>query len=155
VDVAALPLVDAPFEGMHFLPLEPKDAAYGSEPRFWVMQDVFIVGYPFGLNHGYLWPLWIRGSVASEPTLLFTYKDDEYPLFLVDSRTRPGNSGSPVFLRRRHFTETAADDALPRSRLIGVYSGRINEQSDLGIAWHIGEVERMCRAVRRASKQAG
>jgi hypothetical protein len=34
VDVAALPLVNAPFEGMHFLPLEPKDAAYGNEPRF-------------------------------------------------------------------------------------------------------------------------
>lgn len=155
VDLAARQLLDLPIDGMHFLPLEPKDAAYGDEPRFWVTQDVFIVGHPFGLNHGYLWPIWIRGSVASEPSLFFNYKEDEYPLFLVDSRTRPGNSGSPVFLMRRHFTDLNTDgDALPRSRLLGVYTGRINEESDLGIVWHIGEVDRMCRAMQNPAKES-
>jgi hypothetical protein len=153
VDIAARPLDDLPFDEIHFLPLEPKDQAYGSEPRFWVTDDVYIVGYPFGLDHGFYWPIWIRGTVASEPSLNFTYKDEQYPLFLVDSRTRAGQSGSPVFLPRRHFTDLTTDpEALPRSRLLGVYTGRINAESDLGLTWHIGEVERMLTAEQNASK---
>jgi Trypsin-like peptidase domain len=153
VDVAARPLDDLPIDELHFVPLEPKDAAYGAEPRFWVTDDLYIVGYPFGLDHGFFWPIWIRGTVASEPTLLFTYKEEQYPLFLVDSRTRTGQSGSPVLLPRRHFTEVTDDEeALPRSRLIGVYTGRINPESDLGLAWHIGEVDKMCRAKQNAPK---
>ena len=117
--------------GCTFFRSSPKDAAYGDEPRFWVTQDVFIVGHPFGLNHGYLWPIWIRGSVASEPSLFFNYKEDEYPLFLVDSRTRPGTSGSPVFLMRRHFTDLNTDGDAFRAHVFSVYTGRINEESDL------------------------
>jgi hypothetical protein len=44
VDIAARPLDDLPIDELHFVPLEPKDAAYGSEPRFWVTDDVYIVG---------------------------------------------------------------------------------------------------------------
>jgi hypothetical protein len=153
VDLAARPLDDLPIDELFFLPTEPNDAAYGTEPRFWVTDDVYIVGYPFGLDHGYYWPIWIRGTVASEPSLNFTYKEDEYPLFLVDSRTRSGQSGSPVYLQRRHFTEIPKSaDVLPRSRLLGVYTGRINAESDLGLTWHIGEVERICRAELTARK---
>jgi hypothetical protein len=152
VDIAALPLLGVDMDELHYLPLEPKDAAYGDDWRFWVTDDVFIVGYPFGLDHGFFWPLWLRGTVASEPTLMFLYNGDEFPMFLVDSRTRPGNSGSPVLLPRRHFTDTTDDDALPRSRLVGIYSGRINEQSDLGITWHIRELDLLCRSAKRAPK---
>jgi hypothetical protein len=94
----------------------------------------------------------MRGAVASEPALYFPYKGEEYPLFLVDSRTRPGQSGSPLFLRRRHFTDITSDDVLPRLRLIGVYSGRLNEESELGFAWHIGELDRTCLAKQNAPK---
>lgn len=152
VDIAARPLDDLSVDELLFLPLEPKDAAYGTDPRFWVTDDVYTVGYPFGLDHGCLWPIWIRGTVASEPALYFPYKGEEYPLFLVDSRTRPGQSGSPVFLRRRHFTDETSDDVLPRFRLIGIYSGRLNEESELGFAWHIGELDRLCLAAQYASK---
>jgi hypothetical protein len=152
VDIAARPLDDLPVDELLFLPLEPKDAAYGTDPRFWVTDDVYTVGYPFGLDHGFLWPIWMRGTVASEPALYFPYKGEEYPLFLVDSRTRPGQSGSPVFLRRRHFTDIASDDVLPRLRLIGIYSGRLNEESELGFAWHIGELDRLCHAKQNAQK---
>lgn len=152
VDVAARPLDELPFEEIHFVPLEPKDGAYGTQPRFWVTDDVFIVGYPFGIDHGFYWPIWIRGTVASEPTLMFTYEDKEYPLFLVDSRTRAGQSGSPVLLPRRHFAADTVDSDLPRSRLVGVYTGRINAESDLGLVWHIGEVEKMIKAEQKAPR---
>lgn len=162
VDVAALPLLDnLPKDQMLFMPIEPEGPL--EEPRFWVTQSVFIVGYPLGLDHGYLWPLWIRGSVASEPTIYFNYKDVEYPLFLVDARTRNGQSGSPVFMFRRHFVEDAhaPEGALSRTRFLGVYSGRTNDESenppmpvDLGFVWHAGEVDRVCLGAKRGEKDA-
>ena len=154
VDIAARPLDDLPVDELLFLPLAPKDAAYGTDPRFWVTDDVYTVGYPFGLDHGFLWPIWMRGTVASEPALYFPFEGDEYPLFLVDSRTRPGQSGSPVFLRRRHFTDIISDDVLPRLRLIGIYSGRLNKESELGFAWHIGELNKLCQAEQNAPKSS-
>lgn len=160
VDVAALPLAGLiNTDSFHYLPIEPEPPL--KEPRFWVTQDVFVVGYPLGLGHGYLWPLWIRGTVASEPALYFTFKEDEYPLFLVDARTRSGQSGSPVFLMRRHFAQDSRDHELPRSRFVGVYSGRANDEAatpsnplpaDLGFVWHAGEVDRICKGKTRAKK---
>lgn len=146
-DLAALAF-QAPSEHLHILPLEPFILT-PEDARFWVTQDVFIAGYPFGVDTGYLWPLWTRGTIASEPTMYFIYKDAAHPFFLVDARARTGQSGSPVFLLRRPFWQPAPEDALPRTRLLGVYTGRLNtdgkDNSDLGIVWHIGEVDRICR----------
>lgn len=160
VDIAALPLAGlVKTDSFHYLPIEPEPPL--KEPRFWVTQDVFVVGYPLGLGHGYLWPLWIRGTVASEPAMYFTFKNDEYPMFLVDARTRSGQSGSPVFLMRRHFADDRGNHALPRSRFVGVYSGRANDEAanpsnplpaDLGFVWHAGEVDRICQGNVRANR---
>ena len=154
VDIAVLAF-EKPAPNLHIVPLTPE--VLGSDPRFWITQDVFIAGYPFGLDTGFVWPLWTRGTVASEPAVHFTYKGREYPFFLVDARTRTGQSGSPVFLLRRPFHEIASDDAPPRSRLLGIYTGRINldnrGDSDLGFVWHIGEVDRICAGSTRGSKQ--
>jgi hypothetical protein len=160
VDVAALPLTGLMrTDQMLFVPVEYEAGL--KDPRFWVTQDVFIVGYPLGLGHGYLWPLWIRGTVASEPALYFSFEGQEYPMFLVDARTRGGQSGSPVFLLRRKFEQDTGDQELPRSRFIGVYSGRANDRTekpddplpaDLGFVWHAGEVDRICKEKIRAQK---
>ena len=92
-----------------------------------------VVGYPFGLSGGKSFAIWATGFVASEPEL--NYQD--LPVFLIDCRSRGGQSGSPVFAVRSgsYSTSTAALVAGSTSVFLGVYSGRINIESDLGKVW--------------------
>ena len=100
-----------------------------------VSQELSIVGFPFGVSTGGSMAVWIRGAIASEPIADWA----GLPRFLVDARTRPGQSGSPVVL---HSASGVTNDGRgitlgtgPSTQLVGVYSGRINAQSDLGIVW--------------------
>ena len=95
-----------------------------------------IIGFPFGYAGGGALPIWVQGAIATEPSVDW----DGLPRFLIDSRTRPGQSGSPVILyREAGLTTNAAGEHVvipgPHERFVGVYSGRISEQSDLGIVW--------------------
>ena len=72
-----------------------------------VGDDCFIVGYPKGVMGRVETPIWKRASIATEPAL-----DHEHrPMFLVDSATRPGMSGSPVVVRHSGFWSPAAEMA--------------------------------------------
>lgn len=62
-----------------------------------VSQDVFILGYPFDAEMQ-KFPIWKRGSIASEPG----YPVLGLPRILVDTASRPGMSGAPVFVRERN-----------------------------------------------------
>jgi hypothetical protein len=58
------------------------------------------------------------------------------PVFLIDCRSRPGQSGSPVVLHHGYHARAANSIGFrASSELLGVYSGRINEHSDLGRVW--------------------
>jgi hypothetical protein len=97
---------------------------------------VSIVGFPFGLTAGGAFGIWVQGSVASEPALNYS----GLPCFLIDSRTRAGQSGSPVIVYSRSGVETSQVGGIslhggPIKRLLGVYSGRITSESDLGMVW--------------------
>lgn len=59
--------------------------------------DCFVLGFPFGDSLGYPMCIWKRATIASES--LFDFKGE--PRFLVDTATRPGMSGSPVFKAKR------------------------------------------------------
>jgi Trypsin-like peptidase domain len=101
-----------------------------------VAQGVEIIGFPFGLTGGAGLGIWVRGSIATEPA--FDY--DNLPRFLVDSRTRPGQSGSPVLIYAVGGAVPMADGSTAImsgavEQFLGVYSGRINDQSDLGYVW--------------------
>jgi hypothetical protein len=110
----------------------------------WVAQDVFAVGYPFGQVGALDLPLWIRGTVASEPALHYLYKGDPLPVILIDARTRTGQSGSPtVILNRRFVEDTHQHTATPRSKLVGIYTGRLSDEADLGFVWRIEDVQKM------------
>jgi hypothetical protein len=100
--------------------------------------DVMIIGFPRGLAAQGNMPIWKRGSVAAEPLVL---RNDGVPIYLVDSASREGMSGSPVYLlgngavrmengNIEFFNGTAA-------RLIGVYAGRVGDETDmqLGRVW--------------------
>jgi hypothetical protein len=108
--------------------------------------DAFILGYPFGISLG-TFPIWKRGSIATEPDLAGAAGNPHF--FLLDTASRPGMSGSPVILRtvsaaameRGNLTLSTGTN----TRLIGVYSGRLpaNEPLDaqLGMVWPISLAE--------------
>ncbi len=127
---------------------EPYEAPW---PNLAAGQDVFVVGYPDALITGPMFPLWIRGSVASEPYFGYDIADKHLPLMLIDARTRQGQSGSAVMRHRPEGTVITRNDGElgvttgSVSQLIGVYSGRTSDESDLGFVWRMDEVEVICR----------
>nr|WP_157649969.1 serine protease [Burkholderia ubonensis] len=89
VDFVAIPLVvpgDALCLSNRALPLVD-DISVG------VGTDLFIVGFPYGYSPTQPFPVYKRGTVASEPLL----PHEGLPYFLIDANTAPGMSGSPVF----------------------------------------------------------
>jgi hypothetical protein len=135
--------------GIAVVPYQPGaslDAQVDGEMiRFAPADPVSVIGFPFGL-HTNGFPIWATGFIASEPSEEF----EGLPAFLIDCRGRPGQSGSPVVLQRNGgpvFLENGnlIADGQPHTRLLGIYSGRINEQSDLGIVWKLDAVRTLLR----------
>jgi Trypsin-like peptidase domain len=100
-------------------------------------QDVFILGYPMGIEAQFGFPIWKRGSIASEPN--FHLQEDE--VILIDTATREGMSGAPVVaVSHDPFrTEDGGVKTGNAAKLVGVYSGRIgsneHNQIQLGRCW--------------------
>lgn len=93
--------------------------------------ELSVVGFPFGLTGGAWSAVWVRGTVATEPWMPFQGE----PCFLIDARTREGQSGSPAI--RYHRAASGEEGRRPAGswELIGVYSGRTDHKSDLGRVW--------------------
>jgi hypothetical protein len=134
VDVAVLPLTR--LDGVRLIPYSlPASPAY--EVAMEVTSDVSVVGFPFGLTHAEKLGIWTRGTVATE----YYVEYDGRPCFLIDARTRSGQSGSPVLYfntdsRNVQFRgDVYVADQGSFSQLLGIYSGRLNEKSDLGYVW--------------------
>ena len=99
--------------------------------------QVFVVGYPSTIGtREQDPPVWTSGSIATDPS-----KAWDGPRFLIDSRTREGQSGSGV------ITYEPAGRGLPaRQQLVGIYSGRIETSADIGSVWPLeGLLESLCR----------
>ncbi len=96
---------------------------------------VNVVGFPFGERTGASFAVWATGFVASEPEV----NHGGRPIFLIDCRARKGQSGSPVIRYHNGGGCVTHDNGVEVvgliSQFLGVYSGRINEDSDLGIVW--------------------
>lgn len=108
---------------------------------------VSVVGFPFGLQGGGSLAIWATGFVASEPQIDLW----NLPIFLIDCRSRPGQSGSAV-IAYRSGGATAMEDGSTAVmgeaiRFLGVYSGRINEESDLGIVWKAAALSELVAAI--------
>lgn len=133
VDVVALPLDNV--DGVELYPYDPW--ADGPALRAGVSDSVSIIGFPFALSVQGL-AVWSKGAIASEPAV----DANGVPCFYIDSRTRPGQSGAPVVVYSPGGL-TELDDGSsvmyngPQERLLGVYSGRVNPESDLGIVWKV------------------
>lgn len=147
VDVVALPLTEVAGVDTH-----DYDPWAATQVAIATTEPLNIVGFPFGMTGGGSLAIWVRGFVATEVAIDF----DGLPCFLVDSRTRQGQSGSPVIFYSGGGTYMAATGGLvlgggPIEEFVGVYSGRINAESDLGIVWKASVVREIVEARERAT----
>jgi len=102
---------------------------------------VSIVGFPYGIAAAGKFPIWKTGHIASDVDL--NYEDK--PVFLIDATTTPGMSGSPVIARRlgMHRSSTGVRMGGDIIRFLGIYSGRIHLEADIGMVWKpsiLGEI---------------
>jgi hypothetical protein len=139
VDVVALPLTQ--FADIETYPYDPWAVP---KAKIGMASALSIVGFPFGLQYSGAMAVWVRGFVASEMEIDF----GGLPRFLIDSRTRKGQSGSPVINYNPMGNYTSSTGGLvlgggPIEEFIGVYSGRISEESDLGFVWKASAVQQV------------
>ena len=138
---------------------------------------VFIIGFPRSISVGPGLPLWKSGYIASEPFYDVTVggkvwefgglmEGIKLPAFFIDSQTREGMSGSPVFA---HFIgawdnsdpykplnmdepgfwkrEDIAIFGSTGTQFIGCYSGRVGtneEGAALGLCWREDVIRAVC-----------
>lgn len=114
-------------------------------------EPVSVIGYPFGLAGAGDLAIWTTGFIATEIDLDY----GGFPQFLIDARTRPGQSGSPVLAYRSGVTNmrdgTSKVLSLPAWDVLGIYSGRINHDSDLGVVWKISAVAELINSLAPGS----
>ncbi len=136
VDVAVLPVPFKPEELI--IALYPLNLLAVARLRIEIGMEVFVLGYPFEIKPP-AYPVWKRGSIASEPQLARLTND----YMLVDTASRPGMSGAPVI--RRSWTNHLVEPGVvalvdtPLNKFIGVYSGRIPtdhpHEAQIGLVW--------------------
>jgi hypothetical protein len=137
VDVAVIPLLLTQ-DQLRVVDLRPINELSVAGLATYIGMDVFILGYPFGAGPP-AYPIWKRGSIASEPDLVRLTTD----YLLVDTASRPGMSGAPVILRSwsNHIVKpnVAARDDITATKFIGVYSGRLHTRNpsdaQIGMVW--------------------
>jgi hypothetical protein len=117
------------------------------------VEHISIIGYPFGLFGRDIYPIWISGTVANDQAGV---KGQKY--FLVDARSRPGNSGSLAIHRcsGASFRKPGGAGYPPgyTTHVIGVYSGRVfSKDSDIGIVWHWEVIDELIREIVPAQEQ--
>ncbi|MGO6699280.1 trypsin-like peptidase domain-containing protein [Rhizobium ruizarguesonis] len=108
---------------------------------------VSVLGFPFGISGGASLAVWATGFVASEPDVDY----DGKPTFLIDCRTRQGQSGSPVIAYRHGSADLEAGGIIvfdqPATRFLGIYSGRVNAEADLGIVWKASAIAELISSI--------
>ena len=140
---------------------------------------VFIVGFPHGISTGPGLPLHKSGYIASEPYYETIVDGTTLPAFLLDSQTRQGMSGSPVFAQ--YFGKWDLNDPYKKvdsdepgfwqrddvalgevaRQFIGCYSGRLQpnqnhgEDAALGLCWPENVIKEICAAKQTGEWPAG
>jgi hypothetical protein len=112
-------------------------------------ETVSVIGFPFGLSSAGKYPVWATGFLAQELSLV----TPDNPSFLIDCRTRPGQSGSAVVAFRpagyRSHRDVRVQSTLMAKttwEFLGIYSSRVKPDSDLGKVWHVSAVEEVLAA---------
>jgi S1-C subfamily serine protease len=150
VDIAIL---EIPFdESKQVVTLYPLNVIATAALRIEIGMEVFILGYPFKISPP-AFPVWKRGSIASEPQLIRMSED----YMLVDTASRPGMSGAPVIRRSwsNHLVEPGrqAYDDRTATKFLGVYSGRVPTdhpaEAQIGLVWDASFINEIIAGNRR------
>ncbi|MCD9015479.1 serine protease [Parachryseolinea silvisoli] len=144
--------------------------------------SVFVIGFPKSISVGFGLPLWKSGYIASEPHYDITIGGSispvgglqngrNIPAFFIDTQTREGMSGSPVFASYIGSWDSSnpytginpdapdfwdRDDVIlgdNRMEFIGCYSGRIGateEGAALGLCWREDVIVKICESKKVA-----
>jgi hypothetical protein len=109
--------------------------------RVYPSMEAFVLGYPRGMSGGGHFPIWKRATIATEPDIDL----DGLPRFYIDTATREGMSGSPVYAQEVGYwlpegeTDQSKASIGKGRRFVGVYSGRLGAvdefKAQLGIVW--------------------
>lgn len=137
IDIAVVPLTFTA-DQLAVLNLYPLNELTSADLAVYIGMDVFVLGYPFGAGPP-AYPIWKRGSIASEPDLVRMTTD----YLMVDTASRPGMSGGPVIMRSWGYHLLANGDVSTEpkffTRFIGVYSGRLPSkdasEAQIGQVW--------------------
>jgi hypothetical protein len=129
--------------------------------------DVYVLGFPLGITGGASLPIWKHATIASEPEFDLSPQpdekpDDKLPMIYIDTATKQGMSGAPVFTNKvGNWIRLQEDgsrihqmDGIGRS-LVGVYASRIHAENQLeaqlGIVWKAETIEQIIRGERLGS----
>ena len=130
-DFVALPLTQMGDVQLYPYTLGVGDTAILVAPA----EVVSVVGFPFGLTAGGCLAVWATGFVATDHDIDY----GALPVFLIDCRSRQGQSGSAVIAHRTGGAVATEQGVMVgagvMTRFLGIYSGRINAESDLGFVW--------------------
>jgi len=138
-DFVALPLTQV--DDVQFYPytLGVGDPAILVAPA----EVVSVVGFPFGLTAGGCLAVWATGFVATDHDVNYA----DLPVFLIDCKSRPGQSGSAVIAHRTGGAVATEQGVMVgggvMTRFLGIYSGRINTESDLGFVWKAAAIREL------------
>lgn len=144
-DFVALPLTQ--LEDVELYPHDPANP--GPDLQIGPAEPISVIGFPFGMSAGGAFAVWATGFIASEPAVDF----GDLPVQLIDCRSRQGQSGSPVIAYRSGGMVAMANGYTsffdgPVSKLIGIYSGRINAESDIGIVWKTSAILELVNSIQ-------
>ncbi len=119
-------------------------------------EPISVIGFPFGLSSTARFPIWATGFLAQELSLV----NPDNPVFLIDCRTRRGQSGSAVIAYRpsgyRNHQDGKIVAHLSHSKtweFLGIYSGRVNQESDLGLVWHVSAIQEVLDAAEAETRK--
>lgn len=138
-DFVALPLTQ--LNDVHLYPytLGVGDPAILVAPA----EVVSVVGFPFGISAGGCLAVWATGFVATDHDIDYA----DLPVFLIDCRSRQGQSGSAVIAHRTGGAVATEQGVMVgggvMTRFLGIYSGRINAESDLGFVWKAAAIRQL------------
>lgn len=107
--------------------------------------ELFIVGFPLNYASMSVYPLWKKGTIATEP-LVQSVDNSSY---FVDALTMGGMSGSPVYFRGSMGTNIDGGTdvyAGIATFLLGIYSAQ-NYQIGLGRVWRLDKVVTKLKAM--------
>jgi len=141
VDVVALPISDPHFRTAFFVRFFSHQNFVPREMIVRTGEDLVIVGYPHGFyDEKNNLPITRAGALASVYGVPFRGN----PYMLIDALLYPGDSGSPVVLKRSPWRQTdqgTVHGMYSGPFLVGVFSGTVKGLPSLSAVWFASLIE--------------